>query len=197
MPETEMQFSDNTNVLTRTRRPRRRHAMTLAEIMVAVALSSILLGMVISLAVSLQQWDRRLRGNGVRSDNVAQLGEILRSDIRHATEVTMPEQEVIIVTSPDQAKVKYELKPDGCRRTMTPAGSAAESHELFAIGSGTSWQVERDTSGRRPAIAVTLSKSPEDDQARNGSNMYVYAALGADNPNGAKAGNSSSPKSAE
>ena len=152
--------------------------MSLVEVMVVVTLSSILLGVVISLAVSLQQWDRRFRDHGVRSDQTARLAEAIRADVRRATDVSLPAKEILSVAAHDQQEIRYELRPEGCRRTVQHAGGPPERSELFTIGPAESWQLERGTPGRHSAVVVSIER-PIAVEAKSGSTpFYVYAAVG-------------------
>src|SRR5690349_8911620 len=122
------------NFCLRSRAPRRWCGMTLVEVMVAVALTTILLSVVASLTVGLQQWDRRFRTTNVRLDNQARLAEVLRSDIRNADDLSQPEKETFVLTSHNQRQIRYKFRPDGCERVVTAATNATESNEMFTIG---------------------------------------------------------------
>jgi hypothetical protein len=157
--------------------------MTLVEVMVAVALSSILLGVVISVTVSLQRWDSRFRSDRVRSDNLSELAEVLRSDIRGASAASVTEKDRIVLTFPDRREIRYELLPDGCLRNVTQSGNATDGKTSFMMGKDGSWQVERVESGRWPVIVVSLEGPAADDRSIHLPVLYVYASVGADAPN--------------
>jgi len=170
--------------------------MSLIEVMVAATLSSILLGVVISLAVRLQQWDRQFRNSGVRSSNAERLTESLRSDIRNAKEVSLADKSNIALTTVDHQEIHYELLPDGCQRTVKRAENATESHDSFIIGSSGSWHVERDASGRRSAIIASFEETPREGENTNPS-LYVHAIVGANSLDDVKTANSQQSKPAQ
>jgi type II secretory pathway pseudopilin PulG len=171
--------------------------MSLIEIMVATALMSILLGVAASLAVSLQQWDRRFRTTAVRLDDQARLAEVVRSDVRSADHVSVPKKGTFILASHNQRQIRYNFRPDGCERTVASAKNATESHEEFTIGMNGSWQVETDATGRQPAVVVSFDDSPTTGKGIWSSNMYVYATLGADIMDKSKSETSDQPKTTQ
>ena len=156
--------------------------MTLVEVSVVAALSSILLGVVISFTVGLKQWDRRFREHGLHNEQAVRLGNCLRADIRQARDVSLSAENVLVIAAPDESQSRYELLPDGCRRVVKHSGDAPEKQvESFNIGAAKSWRLERGAPGRRPAMVVWL-EGPIPDKSSIGSILFVYAALGADLP---------------
>jgi prepilin-type N-terminal cleavage/methylation domain-containing protein len=163
--------------------PSDRRAMTLVEIMVAVALTSVLLSVVISVSVGLQRWDSRFRSDRARRANLNQLAEMIRSDVRRAAAAPVAEQDRLVLTLPDQREIHYELQPDCCWRTIAQPGNTTESKVPYMIGKDNSWGVERVPSGRWPAIEVSLEGPAARDNGIQLPTLYVYASLGADLPN--------------
>jgi prepilin-type N-terminal cleavage/methylation domain-containing protein len=193
-----MRFVSRSNSNAEGRAIHDRCGMTLIEVMVVATLTSILLGVMTSLAISLQQWDRRFRTTGLRFENQARLAEVLRSDVRNADNVSVPEKGAFILTSHDHYQKRYKLRPDGCERVVANAKNATESHEEFTIGMNGSWQVETDSSGRQPAVVVSFDESPTTGSKGIWSpNMYVYATLGADVPRKSKSESSEQLKPAQ
>jgi hypothetical protein len=177
------------------RRRRRRHgsysrrlctsrsAMTLPEVMVGVALSSIVMGVLISLAIALKQRDRAIRSFAVESERRCELAELLRTDIRRAARVSLPDAMALVVTRPDGGETRYELTRAGCKRTVADSGGGKPRFDLFTVGSVTSWSLEPGPRGRRPLFAVTLNRaSQKADKDSRRVPLLVYAALGADLP---------------
>jgi len=157
--------------------------MLLVEVMVAVTLTSILLGVVISLMVALRQWDRRVRDHSVQTEQLAQLAETLRADIRQAVDVSLPVKETLIVVAPGSNPVRYELRPEGCRRSVEDPDGTSPKMDVFAIGPVEPWKLERVEGGRRPAIVLSLDKPHADRSVDGPPKLLVYASLGADLPN--------------
>jgi prepilin-type N-terminal cleavage/methylation domain-containing protein len=176
----------------------RRRAMTLVEVSVVAALSSILLGVVISFTVGLRQWDRRFREHGLHNEQAARLSNCIRDDIRQAREVSLLAESVLVITAPDESQTRYELQPDGCRRVVKqPRGASDKKVESFNIGPAKSWRLEHGAPGRLPAIIVWLEGS-RPDKSSVGSILFVYAALGANLPTPpTKAGAGESPSNPE
>src|SRR5262245_55829996 len=95
-----------------------RHGMTLAEVTVAVAISAILLGIAVTMLVRLQTWDARFRDDSITTQQVAQLAELLRKDVRSATNVTLESPRVFTINVHDERDIHYELTPLGCLRIV-------------------------------------------------------------------------------
>jgi hypothetical protein len=157
--------------------------MTLIEVTVVVALSSIVMGIVISLTVALKQKDRAMRAFAVESERLSELSETLRTDVRRANDLSRPADTMLVMSSPNNSQIQYELTASGCRRTVTKPGEAPTHVDLFAIGPAASWTIEQGPRGRRPLYIVTLHRlaSAGDGESRVAP-MLVYAALGADLP---------------
>lgn len=165
----------------RLRLPRgRRCATTLVEVMVVVAVATMVMGVVISVMISLRQWDRRLREGNLHAEQTLRLAERMRSDIRRAIGVSARSKEVVTVEFADNSQARYELAPEGCLRTVTAAGGAESSRDLFSVGPATDWLVETGPTGKRGAIVVTLKRDEIEDAHNHFAPLLVFAALGAD-----------------
>jgi hypothetical protein len=157
--------------------------MTLIEVMVVVVLSSLVMGVMISFAVALQRSDRNVRGYAVRVERLSELGAALRSDLRQATDASLPETKTLAIKLAGGREIDYELADGGCRR-VSDADQLWPDREFFAIGAAESWTLERGATGRRPLIMVTMHFAKEDkDRESKPVPLLVYAALGADLPN--------------
>lgn len=161
---------------------RRRRAMTLVELLVVTTLVSILMAVVGTLAVHLRQWDRHVRDHSQHGTQLTNVAEMIRADIRRATGVTRPEKKILAITAADGREIRYELQPDGCRRTIKSPGDKAVSTEIFAIGLANAWIVEPATPGRRPAYMVSLDRSDTDQATSQPVPFFVYAAIGSETP---------------
>lgn len=161
---------------------RRRCATTLVELLVVTTLVSILMAVVGTLAVHLRQWDRHVRDHSRQSSQLTDLAEAIRADIRRATNVTRPEKKIIAITGTDSRVVRYDLLPDGCRRTIKSPGEKSPGTETFAIGSVDSWKLEPAMPGRRPAYTISLERSDLDKTTSQPVPFLVYAAIGSDMP---------------
>jgi len=157
--------------------------MSLVEVMVVVALSSILLGVAMSLAVSLQQWDSRFRDHLVCSDQLAQLADSIRSDIRAAANVSLPTKDSLVISAIDQSEIRYELRPDRCERIVKRTPDSKENRSPFSIGSAAAWTIEDGTPGRRSTTIVSLMRLDAGEPAADSALIVVYAILGADSLN--------------
>ena len=155
--------------------------MTLAEVMVVVALTSILFGVAISLLVGLRDWDRNMRRHSIQNEQLMRLGEVMRADIRQAAEVSLLSENAVVIRSSDEKQVRYELSPEGCRRIVTVSGATKPLTDLYAVGPATSWTLEPGAPGKRPLFAVTLHRTSPDNERRVAP-LLVHAAVGADAP---------------
>jgi hypothetical protein len=138
---------------------------------------------VISLLVSLRQWDRRLREGSARIEQALRLAQTMRTDIRQGTNVSLPAKDTLVITSNGNTETRYELAADGCRRTVGIADKAATTRDLFSIGNASIWSLENGPPGRRRMIIVSFDRSDAaDDRPARPVPLLVYAALGADLP---------------
>lgn len=157
--------------------------MTLIEMLAVIVLSTLVLGVVVTLLAGLGRFDRSLREGWVRNAQVDRLSETLRADIRRAADVTLAADGTLVVTEPGgDVLTRYELVPEGCLRTIEVA-SQRESIDLFTVGRAESWSLDVGPAGRRPMLVITLQRS-DDPEGRQASFMplFMCAALGADTP---------------
>jgi hypothetical protein len=158
-------------------------AMVLIEMIVVAALAAMVMGVVISLTVALKKRDQAIRAFGVQCTRQSELAELLRTDIRQASDVSLPAETMLVITGVDGRGSRYELTATGCRRTVTTPGEGQPGLDWFAVGPATSWTLEEGSPGQRPLFMVTLNYA--DSKSAKGSRqlpMLVYAALGADLP---------------
>ena len=158
----------------------RRRGFSLVEMMVVIALSAMVLGVVVSMMTGLRRWDRRFRARAVECDRLIALGDVIRADILTASDVGTPVNGQLVITSPAGESTRYELGRRGCTRTVEASEAVNRRTELFAIGPATAWNVSRDAAGRRPLVMVTLDRTEVDPQAPRRVPLLVYGALGAD-----------------
>ena len=163
-------------------RPPARVGFSLVEMLVVIALSSLVLGVVVSLMIELRQWDRLCRASSTRNEQLLRLASTLRSDIRHGSDVLLSVEGPLVVMTASGEQLRYEFGPGGCRRTVLARDDAAPRDDLFAIGQASKWNVERRTTGRRPLLAVTIGVEPTRHQPTAPQLMpfLVCASLGAD-----------------
>ena len=64
-----------------------------------------------TLAVHLRQWDRHVRDHSQHGNQLTNLAETIRADIRRATSVTLPEKKIVAIAGPDSREIRYELQP--------------------------------------------------------------------------------------
>ncbi len=159
---------------------RKRRAFSLVEMLVVVALSTILLGVVMTLLQGLIKRDRGARNASLHSQQLAELAELLRTDIRRGTDVSLAGEEALIVQSSSGERIKYDLDSVSCQRTVSPAGPGKALTDRLAIGLATAWRVRRETSGNRPLVTVTLERIAAEDRQTPTAPLLVCAALGAD-----------------
>jgi hypothetical protein len=155
-----------------------RRAITLAEVMVAVTVATVVMGIAMSLLMGLQKWDRNLREHSLRNQHLVRLAETIRGDIRQASEAMSPTTRLLTIRLADGHQASYQLSPDGCRRSSQLAGDT-EHTDLFAIGPSEAWSLEQRVGGRRPMYAVTINRTNADN-TQGPAPLIVHAALGAD-----------------
>jgi hypothetical protein len=164
-----------------TRRDAFRRAITLLEVLVVVALSSLVMGVVVSFAIALQQSDRNVRSFFVRIERLSELAEALRTDIRRAADASLASEKKLAITLASGGEIQYELGESGCQRVVTTDDKTPATREFFAVGACESWTLEHGTPGRRPLVMVTMRYAETDKEAKSGpAPLLVYAALGAD-----------------
>ena len=157
--------------------------MFLVEVMVVVGLSSVLLGVVVTMLIGVRQWDRKFRNHGVHSDQLARLSSSIRADARRASDVSLPNANTLVVTAADKSQTRYELAADGCRQIIKrTVDGPDEQANLFTIGPAESWALEHGAAGRLPATIVSLTGTQSDKSAPDSVLLLVCAAIGADLP---------------
>lgn len=164
------------------RKSRDRRATTLVELLVVVGLMSIMFSIVVMLAVRLRQWDHHVRDHSLQANQMATLGEAMRTDVRRAISVTLPEKKSVVIVSSDSREIRYELQPGGCRREVKTPGEASPRIETYTIGPADFWELDTAAPGRRPAYTITLERADPDKVTSPLAPFFVYAALGSDLP---------------
>lgn len=159
-----------------------RLAMSLVEVMIVVAMTSILCGVAISLLLGLREWDRDMRRQSMQSEQLMRLCDAMRTDIRQAAEVLQPSEDAVVIrSSSNEKQIRYEISSEGCRRIVTTSESAKPLTDLFAVGPAKSWTLEPGAPGKRPSFAVTLHPLRLDNK-KHAAPLVVYAAVGTDAP---------------
>jgi type II secretory pathway pseudopilin PulG len=159
-----------------------RRAMSLVEVLVVATLVSILFTVIVTLAVHLRQWDRQVRGHSLHTNQLANLAETVRADVRRATSVSQPDKNTVAIVGADNRDIRYEIQPGGCRRVAKAPDDKSPRIETFAIGPADSWKLETAAPGRRPAYSITLERSETDKATSHTAPFFVYAALGSETP---------------
>jgi prepilin-type N-terminal cleavage/methylation domain-containing protein len=159
-----------------------RPAFTLIEILVVVALSSIVMSVVVAVLVALIQKDRQVRLFGVHSERQGDLAEMIRTDIRAADDVSLAAQTVLLIEAPDKRQTRYELTAGGCKRILSEPGLEKPRIDFYAIGPAIAWSLRQGPAGRRPLYIASLHRSTKNHKQSMAMPFFVYAALGADLP---------------
>jgi prepilin-type N-terminal cleavage/methylation domain-containing protein len=168
---------------TPQQRNARRRAMTLVEVLVVVVLSSLVMGVVISFTVALQQSDRNMRSFAVRIERVSELAAALRSDLRQSKDVSLPSMKKLAIKLGGGGEIQYELSDRGCQRVVPVEGNAPAAREFFAVGPAEKWELKHEAGGRRPLAIVIMQFAERDKQSESRpAPLLVCAALGADLP---------------
>jgi type II secretory pathway pseudopilin PulG len=179
----DMHFkSSNLVSLGARKRSAARRATTLVELLVVTTLMTIVLAIVTTLAVRLRQWDRQVREHGQHINQLAALAEAIRADARHASKVVLPEKTTIAIGDSDGREIRYELRPDGCRRVAKAPGAASPEIEIFAIGSAEAWKLDSAEPGLHPAYLLSLERSEPEKANSRPTPFFVYATIGGDKP---------------
>jgi prepilin-type N-terminal cleavage/methylation domain-containing protein len=167
---------------SRRNRSAKRTAFTLIEILVVVALASIVMSVIVAMFVALIQKDRQVRLFGLHSERQGDLAETIRTDIRAAEDVSLVAQTVLLVEAPDERETRYELTAGGCKRIVSEPGMKNPSVDFYAIGPALGWSLQQGPSGQRPLYIASLHRSTEMEKHATVVPFFVYAALGADLP---------------
>ena len=157
-----------------------RTGLMLVEVSVAVALSSLVLGLLVSMLVVLTQMDRRMQYRAIERQRQLELAERLRTDLRLATDVTLRNDKTLIVHRPDERQARYDIVSAGIRRTTHSSDGKASESDIFAIQLAEAWQIERNQAGRHPLIMVTWRRSAAKKPQSRPIPFLVFAALGVD-----------------
>lgn len=156
-----------------------RCGFTLIEVMVVVALTTIVAALAITVLAAVKQWDRRLRDHDQANAQVLRLADTIRTDIRGSESVLQPTADTLVAQLGAGRKVRYVLDGDECRRMAEGAGEAAV--DRFAIGPASSWKLVRGEPGRRPQIVIELERSAAAGEAEaRYVPLLVCGVLGAD-----------------
>src|SRR4051812_38179851 len=153
---------------------RNRRATTLVELLVVVAIVSIMFSIVVSLAVRLRQWDHHVRDHSQHANQMASLAEAIRADVRRAKSITLPEKKTVTVIGADSREIRYELQPGSCRRVVKTSGEASPRIETYAIGPADFWNLDTAAPGRRPAYTITLERADPDKTVAQSTPFFVY-----------------------
>jgi len=157
-----------------------RRGFSLIEMLTVITMAAFLFGIVITMLVSLMQWDRDVRSQTVYDGEIARLVDVMRDDVRRATDVSCPADDLMIVALPDDRRIEYRLEEQHCRRNAVGSDEPAQGGQLFSIGLPGYWQVERDELGRGPLVTVRLNRMPKQETDPAPLPIAVSAALGAD-----------------
>jgi prepilin-type N-terminal cleavage/methylation domain-containing protein len=158
----------------------RRPGFSLVEMLVSVVLASLLLGLAISFIHALLLADRKLRDRPAALDQCARLADELRADIRRAFDVTQPDEKRLVIQFSATERAEYELTPHGCQRRSARAESSGARADLFAIGNGLTWQIQRRPAARNLLVTVWLQSSGQSAGGASLPPIWIVAALGAD-----------------
>ena len=160
-----------------------RRGMTLVEVCVAVAVSAILLGIAVTLLVRLQQWNGRFRDDATSTQQVSLLAELIRRDVRSATQVALETPQVLVVDMHDQRIGRYELTPSGCLRIVKDPSGKGEQRELFRVGPELIWNLGSGM-GVRTHVTVVLERPRDEPASETRVLLFASANRGADLPPG-------------
>ena len=161
-----------------------RQGMTLVEVSVAIALSAFLLGIGISLVARLQRWDVQFRDDSMTVEQLANLGELIRRDVRAAVDVSLVSKQVLIASAPGDRQIRYELSTLGCQRVVEQPVGEEERRELFRVGSGVMWTLIASSGDSRQNVTITLEQPQPETSGTNTVRLLASANRGADLPAG-------------
>lgn len=156
-----------------------RLAMSLVEVLIVATLTSILCGIAMSLLVGLRDWDRGMREHSQQSEQLIRLGEIMRADIRQASDVSQLSPGVLNIRNSTGQQVRYELAPEGCSRAVSGPEKTNSSSDLYAVGPASSWKLTPGPDGNRPMYTIMLDRGHPNDQRRIPP-LLVHAIVGVD-----------------
>jgi hypothetical protein len=152
-------------------------AFSLIELCVVMAVSFVVLGAATSLLVGLNRWNYRFRDQAVRAEQLALLSETIRSEIRDATDVSLPARDSLRIAGPDERTIRYTLTPAGCERTVQVGDDPVESRDLFRVGENLVWKLEPVAADAPLTVIVTLERNDRDAAA---TQLLIAATRGAD-----------------
>jgi type II secretory pathway pseudopilin PulG len=150
--------------------------MSLVEVMVAVTLLTLIMGVVLSLFAGLRKRDRAFRQQSERARHALRLVDALRHDIRRGASVTQLAADSLLIAA-DGREIKYTLTPNGCERLSAGRGAA---RELFSIGAHGAWAFDQGPPGNKPLAIVRIKHSQANPDHAEHFPFLVCAAIGAD-----------------
>jgi prepilin-type N-terminal cleavage/methylation domain-containing protein len=159
-----------------------QRGMTLVEVTVAVAISAFLLGIAVTMLVRIQSWDARFRDDAVSIQQLPRLAELIREDVRSATNVVLESPTLLTVNVQEERVVHYDLTPSGCLRIVEHPIGKEEQRNLFRVGRDLKWNVESFESGVLPNVTVTLELATDEETSRGKVLFVVSANRGAGLP---------------
>lgn len=157
--------------------PAGRRGFTLVEMSVVIVLSALVLGMLVTLLVSLIQFHKITTERALARREIDRLTDTLRRDLGMSVSVTTAEREgrpTLILEGEDGQLAEYVLVGERCRWTGTPAWwPDTTPRDSFAIGPAEAWRVEQ---GGGATVSIVM-KPRREHESRPPPIRVVAAAL--------------------
>lgn len=137
------------------RRPS-RSAWTLVELVIAGALLSLLMGMVVSLLAALIHSRQSSNQRALERADAHRLTTVLRSDLREAILISQPRADVLAVILPTGQNVRYTLAGSQCIREASAMADAAGTSDRYRVGPASEWEIVRPAEGAGDTTTVSI-----------------------------------------
>jgi len=155
-----------------------RRAYSLIEMLVAISMTTVLVGLAAGLIHVALKVDLEARARLAEDAGLARLASTFRDDVRAATAAEARPDASLTLTAPGGTVIEYAIRPGRVARVVREGGQVRR-RDGFALPTGASARWERFDDGGRPFIAFA-SERPAADNRPAWAATRIEAALGSD-----------------
>ncbi len=161
----------------------KRRGMTLVEVMVTVALSTFVMGILVAVVSRLLVSNTAAHDHLQNLTTLGRLGEQFRSDAHAATDVHVEradkQPQRLTFHTADQSAIAYTIVPEGLRREVS-AGDDVRQRELFVFAGMKPLGWQSDAQRREIALSIGRLAHPQREDDTIAGKFSIVAALPAE-----------------